>query len=190
MQTWRQRCSRRDRTSGPCRSWSMHASPCWNFAFVRPCSCARLFAASTRFLAISTPSTSAPSLAAGSAVVPSPHPISSTLWPGAIPIPLTSASPLPRMLCAMRVKSPFSHNAWFGVISAPSSGDLRSLHWIYAINGADGKSQASPVGEFRGSMRHGRCNGSRRARTPDRPQSEAAAWAVDIFPFPKHSETG
>ena len=46
---------------------------------------------------MSTPSTSAPSLAAGNAVVPSPHPRSSTLSPLVTPSPLTSASPLSRM---------------------------------------------------------------------------------------------
>ena len=46
---------------------------------------ARAFPASTRLLAMSTPRTSAPSLAAGSAVVPSPHPRSRTLSPSVIP---------------------------------------------------------------------------------------------------------
>jgi hypothetical protein len=32
----------------------------------------------------------------------------------AIPSPVTSASPLSRILCAMRVKSPFSQSALFG----------------------------------------------------------------------------
>ena len=43
--------------------------------------------------------------------------------PGVIPIAATSASPLPRMLAAMRVKSPFSHSAWFGfsLVTARSS---------------------------------------------------------------------
>ena len=42
---------------------------------------ARRFAASTRFLEMSTPSTSAPRCASGTAVVPSPHPRSRTLIP-------------------------------------------------------------------------------------------------------------
>src|SRR5262245_20835122 len=63
---------------------------------------------------MSTPSTSAPRLAAGSAVVPSPHPRSRTLSPRVIPSDLTRASPLSRMLSAMRVKSPFSQSALFG----------------------------------------------------------------------------
>ena len=63
---------------------------------------------------MSTPSTSAPSFASGRAVVPSPQPRSSTFMPGVMPRPRTSASPLSRMLAAIRVKSPFSHNAWFG----------------------------------------------------------------------------
>src|SRR5262245_47011264 len=50
------------------------------------------------------------------AVVPSPQPRSRTLWPREMPIRSTSASPLSRMLWAMRVKSPFSHRAWFGLI--------------------------------------------------------------------------
>ena len=37
--------------------------------------------------------------------------------PGVTPISLTSASPLSRMLAAMRVKSPFSHNALFAFIA-------------------------------------------------------------------------
>ena len=81
---------------------------------VRPRASARLFPASTRLLAMSTPSTSAPRLAAGTAVVPSPHPRSKTSSPGVISRLSTSASPLSRMLSAMRVKSPFSHNALFG----------------------------------------------------------------------------
>lgn len=50
------------------------------------------------------------------AVVPSPHPRSSTLSPFVIPRLLTKASPLSRMLAEMRVKSPFSHSALFGFI--------------------------------------------------------------------------
>ena len=65
---------------------------------------------------MSTPSTFAPSLAAGNAVVPSPHPRSRTSSPLVIPSSFTSASPLSRMLSAMRVKSPFSHSALFGFI--------------------------------------------------------------------------
>ena len=55
---------------------------------------------------MSTPSTSAPSLASGSAVVPSPHPRSRTLRPFVTPRLFTSASPLSLMLAATRVKSP------------------------------------------------------------------------------------
>ena len=65
---------------------------------------------------MSTPSTLAPSMAAGSAVVPSPHPRSRTSSPLVMPSSLTSASPLSRMLSAMRVKSPFSQSALFGFI--------------------------------------------------------------------------
>src|SRR5262245_15198862 len=67
---------------------------------------------------MSTPSTSAPSLAAGKAVVPSPQPRSKTRSPFVIPSVATSASPLSRMLSAMRVKSPFSQRALFGFIGA------------------------------------------------------------------------
>ena len=63
---------------------------------------------------MSTPSTSAPSFAAGIAVVPSPQPRSSTFRPLVIPSPATRASPLSLMLSAMRVKSPFSQSALFG----------------------------------------------------------------------------
>ncbi len=63
---------------------------------------------------MSTPRTSAPRLAAGNAVVPSPHPRSITFNSGLMPRLATMASPLSRMLAAMRVKSPFSHSAWFG----------------------------------------------------------------------------
>ena len=55
-------------------------------------------------------------LAAGTAVVPSPQPTSSTRISGVTPRSRTSASPLSRMLCAMWVKSPFSHNALFGFV--------------------------------------------------------------------------
>src|SRR6516164_9574902 len=67
---------------------------------------------------MSTPHTSAPSLASGNAVVPSPHPTSKTLSPLVIPSPLTSASPLSLILSAIRVKSPFSHSALFGFIGS------------------------------------------------------------------------
>ena len=84
-----------------------------------------LFPASTRLLAISTPRTLAPSRAAGSAVVPSPHPRSRTSSPLVMPSSLTSASPLSLMLSAMRVKSPFSQSALFAfmpclLVSMPS----------------------------------------------------------------------
>src|SRR5437588_6529435 len=107
-----------------CRS---DASPSWNRQFLNPSASARRFPASTRLTAISTPNTSAPSRAAGTAVVPSPHPRSRTSSPLVIPKSLTSASPLSRMLAAMRVKSPFSHSALLGFIgSLPfvRSGDL------------------------------------------------------------------
>ena len=67
---------------------------------------------------MSIPTTSAPILAIGTAVVPSPHPRSRTrigkwrlnwsnkLW--------TNSSPDSLIIEAIRVKSPFSHNALFG----------------------------------------------------------------------------
>jgi hypothetical protein len=100
------------------RSCRFDASPSSNLQFVRPSSLARMRPASTRLLAMSTPNTSAPSLAAGNAVVPSPHPRSKTLIPRLIPNSSTSASPLSLMLSAMRVKSPFSHSALFGFIGS------------------------------------------------------------------------
>src|SRR5437762_9675251 len=60
------------------------------------------------------PSTSAPSFASGNAVVPTPQARSSTLSPFVIPSRCTSASPLSRIVSAMRVKSPFSQSALFG----------------------------------------------------------------------------
>ena len=63
---------------------------------------------------MSTPVTSAPSIASGIAVVPSPHPTSSTFRCFVIPRLRARASPLPRMVSAMRVKSPFSQSALFG----------------------------------------------------------------------------
>jgi hypothetical protein len=39
-----------------------------------------------------------------------------TAIPALTPSPATTSSPLSRMLAAMRVKSPFSHSAWFGFI--------------------------------------------------------------------------
>jgi len=99
-------------------SWRLVASPSWNVQLVRPASTARAFPAATRFLEMSTPSTSAPSFAAGIAVVPSPQPRSSTLRPFVIPNSLTTASPLSLMVSAMRVKSPFSQSALFAFIGS------------------------------------------------------------------------
>ncbi len=102
-------------SSSSCRS---DASPSWNRQLARPRRCARALPAATRLLAMSTPSTFAPSLAAGNAVVPSPHPRSKTSSPLVIASSLTSASPLSRMLSAMRVKSPFSQSALFGFMGS------------------------------------------------------------------------
>src|SRR5688572_566740 len=63
---------------------------------------------------MSTPRTVAPSFAAGMAVVPSPQPRSRTRISLVIPSCETNASPLSRMLSAMRVKSPFSQSALLG----------------------------------------------------------------------------
>ena len=91
---------------------------------------------------MSTPSTSAYHGAPpGWTVVPSPQPRSSTFNPGVIPSSLTSASPLSRMLSAIRVKSPFSHSALFEVHSAPAfSADLTSSQ------PSRGRGPASPSG--------------------------------------------
>ena len=97
------------------------ASPSWNRQFARPSSRARRFPASTRLLAMSTPSTSAPSRASGNAVVPSPQPRSSTFCPFETPIRRTNSSPLARIESAIRVKSPFSHRALFGFAGASMS---------------------------------------------------------------------
>ena len=96
-------------------SSSAQASPSWKRRFARPASRARAWPARTRLEAMSTPRTSAPSCAAGSAVVPSPQPRSRTRSPGATPIARTSASPLSRIVRAMRVKSPFSQRALLGL---------------------------------------------------------------------------
>ncbi len=95
----------------------LEASPSWKEQLLRPAAFARLLPAATRLLAISTPVTMAPSFAEGSAVVPSPQPTSSTCIPLVIPSLDTSMLPLSRMISAMRLKSPFSHNCLFGFIS-------------------------------------------------------------------------
>src|SRR5262245_57874850 len=113
-----------------CSSCRLDASPSWNRRLARLCSFARRFPASTRLRAMSTPSTSAPSFASGNAVVPSPHPRSRTFIPFVMPRAFTSASPLSRMLSAMRVKSPFSHRAWFGfMLLVPSKGTSVGDPW-------------------------------------------------------------
>ena len=100
-----------------CNASRLEASPSRNLQLASPISLARRLPAATRLLAISTPRTSAPSLAAGNAVVPSPQPRSRTFCPLVTPSPSTNASPLSRMHSAMRVKSPFSHSALFGFIT-------------------------------------------------------------------------
>ena len=47
-------------------------------------------------------------VAAGRAVVPSPHPRSNTFNPGVMPSPAITASPLSRMLAAILVQLPLS----------------------------------------------------------------------------------
>src|SRR5215218_7478222 len=69
---------------------------------------------------MSTPSTSPPNCASGSAVVPSPQARSSTFSPFVISSDFATASPLSLIVAAMRVKSPFSHNALFGFIDITS----------------------------------------------------------------------
>ena len=106
-------------------SFRSDASPRWNLRFVRRRLCARVLPASTRLLAMSTPRTVAPSFAAGTAVVPSPHPRSRTSSPSVMSNVATSASPLSRMLSAMRVKSPFSQSALFGFVLNTASYRVR-----------------------------------------------------------------
>src|ERR1051326_5749914 len=97
----------------------LHASPSWNFSRWSPACAARLFPASTRFFAMSIPTTSAPRRARGSAVVPSQQPTSRIRIGVVIPRDFTSTSPDSRMNAAISVKSPFSHSALFGFITAP-----------------------------------------------------------------------
>ena len=75
---------------------------------------------------MSTPRTSAPRSASGIAVVPSPQPRSSTRVPARMPIRSTSSAPASRIEPAMRVKSPFSHSARFGV-AAPGAWTIRPV---------------------------------------------------------------
>src|SRR5439155_19382587 len=96
------------------RSFRSVASPHWKRRLARPSWSARAFPAATRFSAMSTPRTFAPSCASGTAVVPSPQPRSRTSRPGVTPRVATSASPLSRIASAIRVKSPFSQSALFG----------------------------------------------------------------------------
>ena len=82
----------------------------------RKCANTRSRYSRAKFTASSSmPSTSAPSFAAGTAVVPSPQPRSRTFIPSVTASVATSASPLSRMLAAIRVKSPFSQSALFGL---------------------------------------------------------------------------
>src|SRR4051812_21555313 len=135
-------------------SFRSDASPTWNLRLLRPALWARAFPASTRLLAMSTPRTSAPSCAAGKAVVPSPDPRSRTLSPSVIPKVPTSSSPLSRMLSAMRVKSPFSQSALFGLPTMALSerglglfqvlGSERDCHASLADGGGDALDRAGP----------------------------------------------
>src|SRR4051812_311143 len=99
------------------RSRRFVASPSWKRQFASASARARRLPAATRLRAMSTPRTSAPRRAAGTAVVPSPQPRSSTRELGVMPIRSTSSSPLVHMLAAIRVKSPCSQSCWFGLVS-------------------------------------------------------------------------
>ncbi|MNV09924.1 hypothetical protein D3C71_1004330 [compost metagenome] len=109
--------SSRSSQASPSSNRQLADSPAW---------AARRLPAATRLAAMSTPSTCAPSLAAGMAVLPSPQPRSSTFMPGVMCACRTTSSPLSRMLSAMRVKSPFSQRALFGFMTSPSRSCGRS----------------------------------------------------------------
>src|SRR4051812_40412047 len=70
---------------------------------------------------MSMPTTFAPRCAQGTAVVPSPEPTSRTSMPSVTPSVSTSASPLSRIVAAIRVKSPFSQRSLFGLLMGRSS---------------------------------------------------------------------
>src|SRR5207249_3328191 len=98
------------------------------------------------------PTTSAPTFAAGNAVVPSPHPRSSTLSPFVIPSRCTSASPLSRMVKAMRVKSPFSQSALFGFIGEHFAFYLLLSTFIFDIPTVSLSSHERSPPEYRREM--------------------------------------
>jgi len=105
VQTWRRARRGADQTNRPqplpnCRRRLQ------NFSRLRLASAARLLPASTWFLPISIPTTSAPKRAIGTAVVPSPQP-SKARSGGVISRGSTTASPHCRMNAAISVKSPF-----------------------------------------------------------------------------------
>src|SRR6185312_9933816 len=106
---------------------------------------------------MSTPSTSAPSFAAGSAVVPSPDPRSKILSPLLMPSVPTSASPLSRMVAAMRVKSPFSHSALFAFTSFSRYGcsNMQAMRHGYA----DERQKADQLNEEEGEPHRHDCIG-------------------------------
>jgi hypothetical protein len=86
------------------------------------------------------PRTSAPRWAAGMAVVPSPQPRSSTFMPFVTPRLATSASPLARMVSAMRVKSPFSQRALLGLAG-----------WVFVATAAALCMVVPPLSEWEGA---------------------------------------
>ena len=141
-------------------SFRSDASPSWNLQLVRPRLCARALPAATRLLAMSTPRTSAPSIASGTAVVPSPQPRSRTSSPSVIPNVPTNASPLSRMLSARRVKSPFSQSALFGFTVMPAPFIGRRYHREGSDHRRGRAAQATPSRLRRG------CSTTPSARAP------------------------
>src|SRR5215216_4317866 len=157
------------------------ASPSWNRQFARPSSPARAFPAATRLAAMSTPRTSAPTSAPGMAVVPSPQPRSRTESPLLISSVFTSSSPLSRIACAMRVKSPFSQSALFGLTggAAGSVVDMMSrvLSW-----GLDGCYACAAAPRERGVQRSGSAPGTVQPRRPADISRSTSAALVLAFP--------
>ena len=56
-----------------------------------------------------------------------------------MPSASTSASPLSRMVSAMRVKSPFSQSAWFGFINVSSIAKRLTLAKVAAGDKSSGR---------------------------------------------------
>src|SRR5437762_1639983 len=119
---------------------------------------------------MSMPVTSAPICARGTAVVPSPHPRSSTRCDGVAARDLTNDSPDWRMQAAISVKSPFSHSALFGFMMtfflSACSVLLILLRHRPRCNGTEvviAKAAGSNRGTRRGGRDHQGQDGSRKS---------------------------